>query len=34
MEDLKLIFKILLGGAALTAAILYAVVFFSTMGND
>tara|TARA_B100000073_G_scaffold273333_1_gene233133 strand:- start:159 stop:656 length:498 start_codon:yes stop_codon:yes gene_type:complete len=34
MEDLKLIFKILVGGAALTAAILYAVVFFSTMGND
>ena len=34
MEDLKLIFKILVGGAALTAAILYAVLFFSTMGND
>ena len=34
MEELKLILKILVGGAALTAAILYAVVFFSTMGND
>lgn len=33
MEDLKLIFKILLGGAALTGAILYAVVFFGTNQN-
>ena len=34
MEDLKLIFKILIAGAALTAAILYAVVFFYTIVND
>tara|TARA_A100001388_G_C28772270_1_gene504665 strand:+ start:2912 stop:3406 length:495 start_codon:yes stop_codon:yes gene_type:complete len=33
MEDLKLIFKILLGGAAITGAILYAVVFFGTNQN-